>query len=408
VTVAPAWKARPSSGSSAAKPRATIIDPQRVVPAPPATPIATVGAPTAATNSTSSGGSSITSPVRYPFFTDTNGTNGAEGIVDTKRFTTRGWTPHRRDVTNWPVAEPRSPISTIQASAFPTAYEFAYYGSKFELQLFNDAGARYQLWIDGLPVTQRSVTAVAGTAFFLPVDFGTPGWHWIRFRTAHSPGFIAVITGPTDTLVAHKQAPTGQMYAIGDSFADGANGVGGLDTYPHTIAALLGLRDFWVDGEGGTGLIATGGAPTTKEPFLPRLQRAASEPGLNPDFVVLQVGSTNDFGLTGIQAASAALVAQARSQWPNAYIVAVGNVHCVAISSTELTNHQQAIAGASGADLVIDAVTDGWYAGTGKIGALTGTGNADVFRSSDGTHPTQDGHDFIGSQIAKYIQAAIA
>ena len=393
---------------------ATLLDPQRIVPQVPAV-IPTVGAPVASA-STNTTGTTITSPQRLPFFTDTNGTNGAEGIVDSKRFTYRGWQPHRRDGTNWPVAEPRSPISTVQSASFPTSYEFGVYSAlgKIELQLFNDAGARYQIFSDGLPVTQRSVTTATGTAFLLPVDYGAAGWHWIRLRTSRSPGFIAVIVGPNDTVIAHRQPPKGQMYVCGDSFCDGANGVGSLDTYVNTLSSLLGLRDVWIDGEGSTGFSNNGGSGT-KEKYLPRIQRAATEPGLSPDIVVLQ-GSSNDFGFADAteQADVTACIQQVRSQWPNAYLVVTGVMKCAVISSGDLTNHNnvktaaQAALAAGTLDLFIDPVADSWFTGTGRVGATTGTGNADLFRSSDGTHPTQDGHDYMADRVAQAIMGAIA
>ena len=41
--------------------------------------------------------------------------------------------------------------------------------------------------------------------------------------------------------------------------------------------------------------------------------------------------------------------------------------------------------------------------GTGKVGATTGVGNADLYISADGTHPTNAGHLAIASALANLI-----
>ena len=43
------------------------------------------------------------------------------------------------------------------------------------------------------------------------------------------------------------------------------------------------------------------------------------------------------------------------------------------------------------------------WTGTGKVGATTGTGNCDLYVSSDGVHPTDAGHAAIGSALAHAI-----
>jgi len=45
--------------------------------------------------------------------------------------------------------------------------------------------------------------------------------------------------------------------------------------------------------------------------------------------------------------------------------------------------------------------------GSGRIGALTNDGNADIMTSSDGTHPTQNGHNYLGERITAEIKRII-
>lgn len=51
----------------------------------------------------------------------------------------------------------------------------------------------------------------------------------------------------------------------------------------------------------------------------------------------------------------------------------------------------------------ITQVGNSLWTGTGKVGATTGTGNCDLYVSSDGTHPSDVGHAAIGSALAHAI-----
>lgn len=43
------------------------------------------------------------------------------------------------------------------------------------------------------------------------------------------------------------------------------------------------------------------------------------------------------------------------------------------------------------------------WTGTGRVGTTTGVGNCDLIVSADGTHPTQAGHDYLGSDLASLV-----
>ena len=51
----------------------------------------------------------------------------------------------------------------------------------------------------------------------------------------------------------------------------------------------------------------------------------------------------------------------------------------------------------------ITQVGNSLWTGSGKVGATTGTGNCDLYVSSDGTHPSDAGHAAIGSALAHAI-----
>jgi hypothetical protein len=53
----------------------------------------------------------------------------------------------------------------------------------------------------------------------------------------------------------------------------------------------------------------------------------------------------------------------------------------------------------------IDNIAEQWITGTGNVPVPKGNGNADLYISADGTHPTQAGHDYVGQRLAADIQA---
>ena len=55
---------------------------------------------------------------------------------------------------------------------------------------------------------------------------------------------------------------------------------------------------------------------------------------------------------------------------------------------------------ASVGGIFIDPLALGWMTGSGRSGAPAKDGNSDVYRGSDGTHPTQAGHDYLGTRLA--------
>lgn len=64
----------------------------------------------------------------------------------------------------------------------------------------------------------------------------------------------------------------------------------------------------------------------------------------------------------------------------------------------------QAAAAAYGA-IYIDNNVEPWITGTGKVGSTNGSGNADIYTGSDGTHPSDAGHEYMGRRFAAAVQA---
>lgn len=293
-------------------------------------------------------------------------------------------------------------------SAYLHSVEFIFDGSAFEFIAFADGTEwAYRLWVDGVPKATRGETQAGsnGNDNRLKVDFGSRAQRLIRIDHFRSVGPIKVWIGPQDSI---SPAPprSGKILIFGDSFADAANNVNALNVYSMTLVNLLGAGDYYIDGQGSTGFTSPGSAPKTV--YLNRINLVPDN--WTPDVILLQ-GSTNDGGSPNITTAAQTAIARCRARWPDAVLALTGLILPQASSSFSAgnqANNAALTALAPSVDIFIDPVAKGWFSGTGWVGATTGIGNADIYRSSDSVHPTQAGHDYIAARIAHDLMAGLA
>lgn len=340
-------------------------------------------------------------------------TGSTASTFDNTRFSLEGWTPTVKQSAGFFYAQPAAPlISGSRQGGSPMAFEWELYSAAFDIRMYAETGFSYRLWVDDQPVTTTATSpaVTTGHVYVMPITLSGYARRRYRLEINHSGGFGGLHVGPTDSLLSRRVTPRPQMLLVGDSYSDGATGVVSLDTYAYQLGILLGV-DMFVDGIGGTGFVATGSA-TGKSEYLTRIVNAATgDARLNPQIVMLQ-GSVNDSS-GSIQTACTTAINQVRSQWPNAYIFVTGimrprqAVSLITSDTTANTAYRTACTGVP--DLkFIDPVVDLWYSGTGRSGATTGAGNADLLMGTDSVHPTQPGHDFIAPTLAQYIRSAIA
>lgn len=62
-----------------------------------------------------------------------------------------------------------------------------------------------------------------------------------------------------------------------------------------------------------------------------------------------------------------------------------------------------AMTSAHASGVAVRQVGPGYMTGNGRSGTPTGSGNSDLFRNTDGTHPTQAGHEHIGNLVRSLI-----
>lgn len=311
-----------------------------------------------------------------------------------------------------------SPQNTVSAGTVNNvgnfAVEFEWYGAEFEL-FVKGTGAHYLLMVDGQYDNRdgRDDTATDGAGWLINYDFGSTAFRRIRFEFEATVYFGGIRIGPNDSIWK-SSAPRGpKVIVTGDSFTET------FTTWPQMMGWLLGWRDIAIVGKGSTGYldISAGG-----DTFRDRAQKDIYDQ--NPDIVIVSGGlNDNNRSYASILAEANTFFAEIRAELPDAILIVSGVQYVFGAADSGIVPVRDAVrtAAATYADAYIEQIggpypysgvdanyTDaGWMTGLGKVGATTGTGNSDIFRSADNTHPTQAGQDYRGFRHAQAIAAAM-
>ena len=289
--------------------------------------------------------------------------------------------------------------STLDGSVY--SIDFVHYGRYCEPALSgNGAGRSYQIFVDGVALTSTPVLGPANDSLIhrLLLDFGTAGLHHIRILT--NAGINTVAIGANDSIYA-ATIPLGRKdYFLGDSWtaASGADGLlaQGLATY---ASEVLGSNQY-NGGQAGTGYTIGGSGGRTT--FQQRISTDVIP--ANPDRIII-IGSRNDTDPTAVGTAARATYSALASALPNVPVYVFGIQYPSTVANAGFDALDAAIASAAAAAPNVKGFFSmkSWITGTGRVGSATGTGNADIFISSDGVHPTSAGHQYYGDRIAQSI-----
>lgn len=303
---------------------------------------------------------------------------------------------------------------------------FALDAPSFELYIRCDPLATnggFRLKVDGryVRVGALGIDATVGAMRYIPITWGD-GTDQHRKTRHYELEFIQnAYFGGVRTTNAYRPSPWPQADGLrilihGDSMVttvvDNASREGSPTAgNGYILAELLGQADTWVSNVGGTGWF-TPASPKTRNWFNDRV-------GLDvvpaaPD-VVVETGGLNDSSLASLtQAAAQAAV----ETWLDTVLTArpdtlifmtgplaptvptMGDLRIGAAKSAAAAKYPRNVA-------YIDNLTDPWFFGTGRQGAIVGDGNRDWAIGSDATHPTLEGHRYLAQRLAKGIAAAI-
>ncbi|MFD3717288.1 SGNH/GDSL hydrolase family protein [Streptomyces sp. NPDC058674] len=316
----------------------------------------------------------------------------------------------------------------LPLSKYPNTYasgqstwsvEFGTDAATFQVRFKHISSATmYRLSIDGRRVTDLMQSAggiTPGSGHLITIGLGSATPRRIRLDFATFPfGGIYV---PPGASVWQVPLDGGRLMVLGDSLPDGSSMStgGGHGTWFGRTARHLGCDDGWEQGRGGTGYVTAGAFAT----LINRVPLDVVAPG--PDRLIIWAGY-NDSATdqTALGTAAAALYAAVQAGLPNCQTTVIGCWSPTGSPGTSLTNTDvtlrlaAAAAGFPFISPITGAVYNGagtlvathgpWITGTGRVGATTGSGNADGYIGTDAVHPTDAGHAYVARRITAALR----
>ncbi|MFL5481140.1 MAG: SGNH/GDSL hydrolase family protein [Gemmatimonadaceae bacterium] len=291
-------------------------------------------------------------------------------------------------------------------------------GSVFEFGTRGISGnAAFRILVDGQYVSSTPTIGPPGDGalYWQKVDFsGVRAVRRIRIELTNQCGFRGFNVGPNDTLWPSSLPDGPRSIWMGDSKTNGTGATAQISGFVDRATKLLGWsRDAWTSGIGGAGYLNV-----TQPTFRSRV--VTDVINNSPEIVVIQGGGNDSaFSAAQIQAEATTLYAQIRAALPYVKLIVIGDLIASGTPTSFQVSMRDALKAAllagdpNGPNLFIDPIvsasavanTLGFITGTGKVGATTGSGNADLLTGSDGIHPTQSGDDYFGDRIYQAIAA---
>lgn len=308
--------------------------------------------------------------------------------------------------------------SNLSSSQAVWTVEFGTDAQIFQLRFNYQTAGMYRLSIDGRKVTdlmQAVGGTTAGSTHLMTVDLGSAAPRVIRFDFYTVP-FGGVYLPPGATM--WSTVPSGGRFMVfGDSLSDGSaiNTGGGAGTWAHRTGRLLGSNDVWDEARGGTGYITAGSYATLAN------RVATDVVAWNPSRLVVWAGYNDNGGSQPtIASAAASLYSTIRAGLPSTEVYVIGCWSPTGSPGASITNTDATLrtaAAAAGYPFIspitgsiydsagtLVATHGAWITGTGRVGATTGTGNADIYIGTDAVHPTDAGHVYLARRIAASIR----
>jgi lysophospholipase L1-like esterase len=183
--------------------------------------------------------------------------------------------------------------------------------------------------------------------------------------------------------------------------------------YAAILGDLLGFKDVWNGGVGGSGFIAnTSGTQTTFRQRLSDMVIAA------PDIVLIcgglnDVGTPTTPGQLSTEVTTYLNAIRATPVLASVPIVMMLDANSTPLAATQPMETAMASAMAAFRDpamYFIPNVTDPngpCFTGTGYTGAPNGSGNSDIYIGSDAIHPNDAGHAYMAGWIADAMRRVV-
>lgn len=282
---------------------------------------------------------------------------------------------------------------------------------EFEIITLGTKGS-YKLAVDegnGFRYTRNDKQQISesdGAVYLIKVTFNDKRIRKVRFEITNGM-FGGIYMKKTDTVFPISTPKLPLACYTGSSITEGG--------YPWYVSQILGM-DCINAGVGGTGYVNPGQNGRVR--YIERADNDLIKP--NPDLIVIE-GGINDssYSIEEVTSAADELYKYIKGKLPNVKIIVIGMYWPRTASQPVLDmnaalrqtclNNQIAFIDLLRGDTVLPngaLVTEGMGAfltGSGHAGNLRGDGNADIYTSADGTHPTKEGKLYIAQRLATEI-----
>ena len=287
----------------------------------------------------------------------------------------------------------------------PFKIEFEIDAQEFEF-LTLGTGARYRLKIDGdyVELDERVSPQPDGNFYWVKLEFDSKRRRGVAIE-ANGLAFGGVALNSEDRAYYPETSLGPRCIVLGDSFTEG------LLSFAQRLSGLTGW-EIWGSGVGGIGYMNPG--PPGRVQFIARVE---SDVIRNyPDIVVI-AGGINDaaYPPDALRTQAQALYDTLLTNLPSAKLVVLGPWWPRGVPPQFVLDTRDALKDAAlsrGLEFIDPIVATnttqknvGWITGTGYTGNPQGDGNADLYISSDHTHPTDLGHQYLALRLAERLRA---
>lgn len=286
----------------------------------------------------------------------------------------------------------------------PTEYVFGLDSDSFVFYLRGN-GSYAGIEVDGADDWSRIYTAPDGDFHFYTVKFVSRARRQIALKLGSNYQFGGIYISPASGLWPGILPRQHRLIIIGDSFTEDSAST----SWGTGLMSLFRNLDVWSSGVGSTGYVnpGTGGRTNFQARIVPDVITNSPE-------YVLFAGGINDSQLTTNAVASNTLYSAClnlyqtvQSNLPACRLVVLGPFWSrtpPALPTDSIYTVNAAISNAcvdAGiASNYIDTLSDPWVTG---VWNQPDSGNAVVYTSADGTHPTQQGHWNLAYHIASEL-----
>ena len=277
---------------------------------------------------------------------------------------------------------------------------------------------RCNVRIDGRLVALDGPARAANSPNWSIYDFSAVGGRRTRRVTVeycnawatNTQRFGGVRVGPNDQVWSPPAAQAKAVFCA-DSILSGTSTYGPMlfgSSVATNVGRALGWDDVWDMSIGGTGYVATSGG-NAYYTFAQRIPQIVAQ---NPDIVVF-MGSTNDFGQSGVTAAVTATLRGLRDAGYAGPIVVAG---VIPVSAEAATTEAQVAAGVAAfvdprrSTYWIPVASDPlfpWITGAWNNTLNTQSTNATLLISPDTIHPMDYGTEYLSRRLARAIDQQV-